>query len=75
MCVPTCPKRISARQQHRACGAAYRGDIEISKFHTRRAQLVDVGSLVLLTAVASQPVFSKIIKKNEDDIGPVVHSV
>lgn len=72
MCVPACSKWIPPCQQHGSSGAANRCDIEISKLHARCAQLIDVGGLVFLAAVASQPVFSNVIEQNENDVGALL---
>ncbi len=69
MCVPASSKWIPPRQQHGSSGAAYRCDMEISKLHARRAQLIDVWRLIFLAAVVSQPVFSQVVEQNEHDIG------
>ena len=68
MRMPASAKRITTRQQHRAARTANRRDIEVAKLEPRLCELVDDGSLILLTAVTPKPVFPNVVQEDKYDV-------
>ena len=65
---PTVPKRVLPGQKRYAGGGALGHRVGIGKLHPLFCQLVEVGRLHFLSAVAAEPFGPKVVSHNKDDV-------